>query len=167
MDRRLIFKATSEVIEDLRKQHSINNPIIKDDIIGILEKECTVVYYPLDDENQGFHIKRYLKGEEKEFVFINTSKKIVEQVFTAAHELGHMWNVAKKICEKANISKDITPDEEEEIINIFVAELLMPTDLFRRSFSYHFLRFSDKDNSVDVEKMIYIMVLLMNDYFTY
>ena len=35
------------------------NTAIRDDIFGILENQCTVVYFPIEDKkNRGFHIKK-------------------------------------------------------------------------------------------------------------
>jgi len=66
---------------------------------SILEKTAIVVFYPLDDENDGFHIQRTLKGKSADFVYINTSKAIEKQIFTAAHELGHRLGVESYISE--------------------------------------------------------------------
>ena len=47
-----------------------------------------MLYYSLDDDIDGCHICKPLNGEMKQFVYINTSKVLQEQVWTAAHELG-------------------------------------------------------------------------------
>ena len=87
-----IVEQIPTVIEKIRIDYILNNMIIKDDIFGILEKHCTVVYYPIKNEiNCGFHTKRYVKDKLEDFVYINTAKTVAEQVFAAAHELGHVW----------------------------------------------------------------------------
>ena len=78
------------------------NVIIKDNILNILDLFCTVLYYPLEDEkNNGFHLTGLpnRKGQEQHFVFINTAQSLEKQVFTAAHELGHIWEVDEHIIE--------------------------------------------------------------------
>lgn len=98
MEWEKIVRAIQDVIIQIRKEYVINNTIIRDDVLGILEKYCTVLYYPLPQEkNCGFHIKKIVKQELKDFVYINTAKPLETQVFTAAHELGHIWKVAEKV----------------------------------------------------------------------
>ncbi len=44
----------------------------------------------------------------KQFVFINTTKAVQEQTWTAVHELGHVWQVDSYIKEKTGLTwKDI------------------------------------------------------------
>ena len=90
-----IVEQIPTAIEKVRTDYVLNNMIIKDDIFGILEKHCTVVYYPIENEiNCGFHTKRFVKDRLGDFVYINTAKTVAEQVFAAAHELGHVWGAA-------------------------------------------------------------------------
>ena len=82
-----IIEQIPTVIKNIRTDYVLNNIIIKDDIFGILEKHCTVVYYPIENEKCcGFHTRRFVKNELEDFVYINTAKTIAEQVFAAAHE---------------------------------------------------------------------------------
>lgn len=109
-------------VEEARKKYGIVNAIIRNDILKILEEQCTVLYYPLEDENaNGVHVKRYIKGKERHFVFINTSNPLEKQVYTAAHELGHVWNIDIQVNDHLE-----EPVDPEDIINRFAAELLMP-----------------------------------------
>ncbi len=110
MDWNKINSLIPEVVKSVRKEYIVNNAIIKDDIFKILEKHCIVVYYPIADEtkNRGFHIKRFLEGKLTDFVYINTAKTTAEQVFAAAHELGHVWDVACKVWEKLGTDKELT-----------------------------------------------------------
>lgn len=114
-------------IEEKRDEGKIINSIIRDDVFSILEKECTVLYYYLDDAIEGFHISKPVRGEQRQFVFINTQKVLQEQVWTAGHELGHVWKVDQYVKNNcANCSEDI-----ETIIGKFTAELLMLKENFR------------------------------------
>ena len=62
MDWEKIVQQIPTVIERVRTDYVLNNMIIKDDIFGILEKHCTVIYYPIENEiNCGFHTKRFEK----------------------------------------------------------------------------------------------------------
>lgn len=66
------------------------NPILRSDVLELLDVYCTVVYYPKENEsNNGFHVTGILDrlGNEKHFVYINTNQTIDKQIFTAAHEL--------------------------------------------------------------------------------
>ena len=104
-----------------------SNILIRDDIFSILEKKAVVVFFPLlDEENDGFHVKRTVNGEQKDFVYINTAKAVEKQVFTAAHELGHQLCIEDYItknCPTFNSKK-----YSENIVNRFAATLLIPED---------------------------------------
>lgn len=104
---------------------------LREDVFEVLNQYCTVIYYPIEEQsNRGFHIKEYLSrnGEEKNFVFINTSQTLEKQVFTAAHELGHIWQIDELILREF---PSLNGESAEEIINRFAAELLMPEKSFR------------------------------------
>ena len=54
-----VVEALKNVIIQVRRDYVIDNKIIRDDVFGILEKYCTVLYYPMPNErNRGFHIKK-------------------------------------------------------------------------------------------------------------
>ena len=98
MEWKKIENVIREIVSHIKKECIIQNTAIRDDIFSILEDKCTVMYYPLQNEkNRGFHIKRIVKNQLEDFVYINTAKPIVEQIFTAAHELGHIFEVSKKV----------------------------------------------------------------------
>jgi Zn-dependent peptidase ImmA (M78 family) len=165
MDWEKILRLIPAVIEKVRTDYVLNNMIIKDDIFGILEKHCIVVYYPLEDEkNCGFHTKRFVNDKLEHFVYINTSKTIAEQVFTAAHELGHVWGVATQVWEQAGEKGKLDRETEEQIINRFAAELLMPTKEFKKTFKAHMEKIVFQPNKLRVIDLIHVMVLQMNDY---
>ena len=165
MDWEKIVEQIPTVIETVRTDYVLNNMIIKDDIFGILEKHCTVVYYPIENEiNCGFHTKRFVKNKLEDFVYINTAKTIAEQVFAAAHELGHVWGVATQVWELAGEHGVLESTIEERIINRFAAELLMPTKEFRKTFWAHMEKLNLDANKLRLVDLVRVMVLQMNDY---
>lgn len=106
-----------------------SNIVIREDIFSILEKTALVVFFPLSgEENDGFHVKRTVKGEIKDFVYINTAKAVEKQVFTAAHELGHRLGIEDYIAKKYP-SFDIKK-YKENVVNRFAALLLLPEEEF-------------------------------------
>lgn len=160
-----IVELIPSVIEKVRTDYVLNNIIIKDDIFGILEKHCTVVYYPIEKEkNCGFHTKRFVKDKLEDFVYINTAKPIADQVFAAAHELGHVWGVATQVWEQAGEPEILESKIEERIVNRFAAELLMPTKEFRITFHAHMEKLALDSNKLRLVDLIRVMVLQMNDY---
>lgn len=165
MDWEKIIGLIPAVIEKVRTDYILNNMIIKDDIFGILEKHCTVVYYPIENEkNCGFHTKRFVKDKLEDFVYINTAKTVADQVFAAAHELGHVWGVATQVWEQVGEQGILESKIEEQIINRFAAELLMPTKEFRKTFLAHIEKLGFDSNKLRLADLICVMVLQMNDY---
>lgn len=165
MDWEKIISLIPAVISKVRKDYILNNMIIRDDIFGILEKYCNVVYYPMENEkNCGFHAKRFVKNKLEDFVYINTAKPIADQVFAAAHELGHVWGVATQVWEQAGEKEILESKIEERIINRFAAELLMPTEEFGKTFLAHLEKLKLESNKLRVVDLIRVMVLQMNDY---
>ena len=160
-----IERAIQEIIADIREKCIIQNTAIKDDIFGILENNCTVIYYPMENEkNRGFHIKRIVKKKLEDFVYINTAKPIEEQIFTAAHEFGHIFEVAEKVWKKLEYDGKPTEDEEEELTNRFAAELLMPSDAFRKLFFSHMEEVGLKSGRVKLEDLVRVIVMQMTDF---
>ena len=165
MDWEKIVEQIPTAIEKVRTDYVLNNMIIKDDIFGILEKHCTVVYYPIENEiNCGFHTKRFVKDKLEDFVYINTAKTVAEQVFAAAHELGHVWGVAAQVWELAGEQGKLEGKIEERIINRFAAELLMPANEFKKTFWVHMEKLGLDPNKLRLVNLIRVMVLQMNDY---
>lgn len=124
-----------------------------------------MIYYPLKDEkNRGFHIKKVVKNKLEDFVYINTAKPIAEQIFTAAHEFGHIWDVAEKVWTSLDYEGKPTEEEEEDITNRFAAELLMPADVFRGAFFAHMSELGIKSGKVKFEDLVRVMVLQMGDF---
>lgn len=157
--------AIRDIVSEINEKCIIKNTAIRDDIFGILEDYCTVIYYPLADEkNRGFHIKKIVKNELEDFVYINTAKPIAEQIFAAAHEFGHIWEVAEKVWKALGCEGTPTEEEEEDITNRFAAELLMPTEAFRNVFFAYTAELGIKPGMVKLEDLVRVIVLQMSDF---
>ena len=161
MDWKEIDKAIQKIVSDIKDKCIIKNVAIRDNIFGILEDNCTVIYYPLENEkNRGFHIKRIVKNELEDFVYINTAKPIAEQIFAAAHEFGHIFEVSGKVWKMMGYSGFPTEEDEENITNRFAAELLMPAEVFKQSFLENMKEVGIKSGKVKVDDLVRVMVIL-------
>ena len=146
---------------DLRQNGVIINNIIREDILPLLDRFCTVIYYPTDDgQNNGFHKTYLIDGTKYHFVYINTNQDREKQIFTAAHELGHVWKLDEYLSEK--LGKMIDYHYGEKIMNRFAAELLMPHDTFI-SFVNAELKKAEGLNSV--REIIQLITIIMNEFF--
>ena len=143
------------------------NPLLREEMLDLLDRYCTVVYYPADDTgNNGFRLKRmpFADGTYQDFVFINTAQTLEKQVFTAAHELGHIWNVDEVIIKKHNLSN--TTDMREHIINRFAATLLMPADKFAISVQAGLKEYGEPhEKTITYANLLRMIVGLMNQFF--
>jgi Zn-dependent peptidase ImmA (M78 family) len=163
MDWSTVVSYMPELVRQIKEDYIVKNDVIRDDIFKILEKHGVVVYYPLENEdNCGFHKKRMVNGQMEDFVYINTAKPLPKQVFTAAHELGHIWNVAGKISDMLG-GIDVS-SSEEQIVNRFAAELLMPGENFKKTFWNHIKETRDDQQGVRTDELVRVMVMLMDDY---
>lgn len=159
----------SEKTEELRRSGEYENTILRDDVLTLLEKQSTVVYFPIENEdNFGFHVVRCLDGQEREFIYLNTARPIVEQIFAAGHELGHSWKL-KEYIESKGIQLNL--DLEERVMNRFSAELLAPEDSFMRTsrLLIHEIgteRVLGEKVSYEVSEsdLVRVMILLMSKY---
>ncbi len=141
------------------------NPLLKKDVLDVLDQLCTVVYYPLEDSNNGFHITDVPSClGDKHFVFINTAQTTEKQVFTAAHELGHIWKVDSCICDKMGIE---TANEElrERIISRFAAVLLMPEKNFVPTAMKVLEEVEPNGDKLDFKGILKFIVLLMYTFY--
>lgn len=168
-DEKVFEENIKNFIEDKFGEHNLYNEfpnlLIKEDVLSILDKFCTVIYYPLNNErNNGFHINNFpFPGETTQnIVFINTAQTTEKQVFTAAHELGHIWNVDDIIIAKLNL-KD-SRDQRERIINRFAAVLLMPEEPFRNYYKLEREKFVE-NGKISLINMFRVIVSLMNYFF--
>lgn len=155
------------VIQDfinLKKQEkSIVNEIIREDVFDILGAECVVLYYALEDSQvEGCHVIKPLNGRMEQFVFINTTKAVQEQTWTAAHELGHVWKVDNYVKNKLN-QYDLN---SEDLVNRFAAELLLPKDIFVKEVNDKLREYDYKGPRMSAEMMVRLVTYLMNYFCT-
>ena len=143
------------------------NTILRDDIFRLLDKQdCIVIYYPKEgEENNGFHVKYPIKGVWKHFVYINTAQDNETQIYASAHELGHVWDLPGWM-KKRGFTGD--EDWEEEIINRFAAEILMPEKefLFSANREINMERKGSPENKLTVGNMIRVITAIMDEFFT-
>ena len=159
MEWKEIEKAIQNIVADIKEQCIIQNTAIRDNIFGILEDKCTVIYYPLKNEkNRGFHIKRVVGDQLEDFVYINTDKPMAEQIFTAAHELGHIFEVAEKVWKMLGYSGMPTEKEEEDITNRFAAEA------FKKVYSTNMEEVGIKNGKIKLDDLIRVIVMQMNTF---
>lgn len=161
-----IIEGIVELVKEIKDENNIKNAIIRDDVFSILQAcDCIVLYFPLEGEEEdgcdGCHIEKPLNGKMEQFVFINTNNTRERQAFSAAHELGHMWKVDKRIYEKF-------PNENfnnEDLINRFAAELLMPKDLFNEAIKIWLKKINYSGPTMKHTDMIKLIAYLMNYFF--
>jgi len=142
------------------------NQLLREDVLDLLDMYCTVIYYPLENEsNNGFHITGipHKNGEEQHFVYINTSQTIEKQIFTAAHELGHIWEVDSYVLE--HLSDENTLVSNEEIINRFAAELLMPCDQFLLFFNNELEKLLATSKKISITDLLKLIASIMAHFF--
>lgn len=141
---------------------------IKEIVLELLDSLCEVVYYPLENEdNNGFRITNmpFANGTKKDFVYINTAQTTEKQVFTAAHELGHIWGVDNYIFDhKDRYEYKLEEADRENIINRFAAILLMPKSAFSCVFDKEFDNYVE-DNKITIVDLLKIIVILMKEFF--
>ena len=110
-------------------------------------KKCKVNRYGILDlfkecEQQGYKLLRYPLGEDADLGFVmnkdedvvivtNTSNRLAREIFTLAHEIGHIVLHMKSsdsfVDDAITISVRST-DEKEQEANYFAACLLMPEE---------------------------------------
>lgn len=157
-----VVELIQKFIEERREEKQIVNAVIRDDVFSVLDNECNVLYYSLDDEIEGCHILKPVKGKMEQFVFINTSKVVQEQVWTAAHELGHVWNVDQYVKEK-NVG---CAENCERIVGRFAAEFLMPAHIFEREVGNKLSELQFSGSQMSQQTMVELVTHLMNFFCT-
>jgi len=162
LDEKHIAKICDFIKKKYANIHKICvNELIRDDIFPLLDKYCTVVYYPTtDNENNGFHKDYDHNGKVVHFVYINTAQHKEKQIFTAAHELGHIWNIA------TSFDEEIDSLLEERIINRFASELLMPKEHFLDFVRKELELYLNTDKAITVAIMVKFITATMNYFFT-
>lgn len=145
------------------------NTLIKDEIFKILEKESKTLYYPVEDDKLCGFLYYYKKGIEYRFSFINTNMPLEIQVFTAAHELYHIWfsdmtNAVPLYSEMLNEDiKKYKTNREDLLANRFAAEFLMQEDIFRNEVEN--IRFDDSEK-ITIKDIVELMDTFLVPYKT-
>lgn len=137
--------------------------LLRDNIFELLERYCTVLYYPQEnEENDGCHVKRLINDKVENFVFINTNKSVEKQVFTAAHELAHILELDVYLKQHCSDYKETM---EELVMNKFAALLLIPDDLFNREVQRNIKEFCYDDEKITLDNLIRFSLRLMDFFF--
>lgn len=158
-----VVSVIKNFIESQKRDKGIRNEIIRDGVFDILGEECIVLYYALDDINvEGCHVIKPLNGKLEQFVFINTTKAVQEQTWTAAHELGHVWKVDSYVKNEL----DQPELDSEDLVNRFAAELLMPTDIFTKELDDKLKEYDYQGPRMSAEMMVRLVTYLMNYFCT-
>lgn len=130
--------------------------IIADYVFSILQLNAHVLMYPLDDPCiWGF----YEKTKNRHFVCINSSLEIEKQVFTAAHELYHLWfNDGAELVTAENIDASIGKNIPvgELKANRFASEFLISEALLRKEI---------KNLAIDIHSMGVKEILKLSNAF--
>lgn len=169
LDEADIKEISKEISFALHRTDCIGK-IIKDDIFKLLEKECRVLYYPIDsDDICAF----YKKVDDNKFVYINTAIPFEKQVFAAAHELAHVLGVAGDRSEvlQSEVVGDYTDGngnvgnirvKNEDIANRFAAEFLVQSNVLKDELNTRNCKVSE----IDLRTVIELMDLFLVPYKT-
>lgn len=140
------------------------NEVIREDILPLLDRYCDVLYFPKEDGgNNGFHKTYIVDGEKVDVVYINTAQSKEKQIFTAAHELGHIWRLDQWLEKQLSVAVDY--DHGERIMNRFAAELLMPERLFRDFAEKAMDGARNEDGKMTVGNMVQAVTAMMNEFY--
>lgn len=160
-----VVEVIREQISLIREELGYTEEIVRDDIFKLLRKKSKIIFFPLVDEPDldGFHTEKYVNGELVAFVYINSAKNFEKNIFCGAHELGHVYEIEKKIVEKYP-DMSFTTQEIDEVMNRFAAELLMPYDIFAKKFVTILEHVRENDGVLRNGELLKTIVALM-DYF--
>ena len=152
--RKIIIDANTQL-----SKNSKHNDIIGDQVFKLLEQNCRVLYYPLEEDDVWGFTERI---KDMLFVCINTSIPYEKQIFAAAHELYHIWFDAKDAREVI-LSSNLEETESDNIdinelkANRFAAEFLAETKLLEQEIA----RFGIATGNISIKE-----VLRLCDIFT-
>jgi len=158
---------TKKIIDDANTKmidYSKQNSIIGDQVFKILAQNCRVLCYPLEDDDVWGFLER-IDGQQ--FVCINTSILYEKQIFTAAHELYHIWfddEDAQEIILSSNLEEanDSYIDINELKANRFAAEFLAETKLLEQEMS----RFGIAKNAISLKDVVFLCDIFTIPYKT-
>lgn len=153
------------LIQEIKAENNIENEIIRDDVFSILQAmDCVVLYYPLENEEiDGCHMEKPMNGRMEQFVFINSNNTRERQAFSAAHELGHIWQVDKRLEERLHMELD--SEISEIVVNRFAAEMLMPRKQFEEALSRKLTEMQYVGPSMNMADLLKVIAYLMNYFF--
>lgn len=158
----IIVKKKDEIL----KEFNYKEPVIRDEIFKLLRSKSKILFFPLDEELDldGFHIERCVKGKMMAFVYINTAKNFEKNIFCAAHELGHIYEIEKAI---ESVFEGVKFDNKEidVIMNRFAAELLMPHLHFCNKFQELLSIICSEKGVIKGSELLKIIVALMDYYY--
>lgn len=164
MPERILSGKEIQTIQNLARKKLVEycklNDIIGAGIFSILEKDNKVLYYPLEDQKVwGF--SELIRG--KSFICINTSLPYDKQVFTAAHELYHVWfgNSGEVMTSEDTQEPDI-PDDIELFANRFAAEFLVNEELLRQEIRV----FNIDEECIDIKDIVRLATMFVVPYRT-
>ena len=139
-----------------------------------VREKCKVSRYGIIDlfkecERLGYKLIRYPLGENADLgftlikemdtiIFTNTSNRLSREIFTLAHEIGHVILHMNKggsfIDDSVTISGKST-DEKEQEANYFAACLLMPADDVERFLDLELENFPDNGlSAMDIARIM-------------
>lgn len=125
---------------------------------GIFESKNTNLYYlPVDNSEAGaFYIP--LSSKTK-YVFINTKKSTLENMFAIAHEIYHVvfGSSSERKCEI--ITTKYEDSDNEKIANAFAGNLLMPNAVFKREYEKTAEKYEEPK-----DKILYLMNYFNSTY---
>ena len=140
----------------------------------VLREKCKVSRYGIIDlfkecEKLGYKLLRYPLGENADLgfvmkkdndivVFTNTSTRLAREIFTLAHEIGHivlhLENVNSFIDDTITIAGRST-DEKEQEANYFASCLLMPEDEVNKFLDFEIADFAGKGlTAMDIARIM-------------
>lgn len=147
---------------EIRKKADLFREKCKVRRYGIVDlfKECErcgykIIRYPLgDNADLGF----VLKKDNDIIIFTNTSSRLSREIFTLAHEIGHV--VLHQNSNMHFVDDKITiagrcNDEIEQEANYFAACLLMPAEEVNRFFDFELPHFKNENlSAMDIARMM-------------
>ena len=147
---------------EIRRQADLFRENCKISRYGIVDlfKECDrlsykVLRYPLgENADLGFTLKK----ENDIIIFINSSSRLSREIFTLAHEIGHIvlhFNNEQSFVDNHETISGRSDDEKEQEANYFAACLLMPADEVDRFMDLEITDFKNKGlTGMDIARMM-------------
>ncbi|MGN0482963.1 MAG: ImmA/IrrE family metallo-endopeptidase [Lachnospiraceae bacterium] len=129
---------------------------------GIIDlfKECIrcgykLIRYPLGEKaDLGFTMKK----DQEIIIFINTSTRLSREIFTLAHEIGHIIlhiQGSTTFIDNTNTISSKSMDEKEQEANYFAVCLLMPEEELRKFLDLEMENFKENRwNVMDIARIM-------------